>query len=683
MLLKAYNRETNGLRSVANLSGGSALLFGIADPETIIALGGSGMKKILSVILSVCLLFGSTVVVFADEAQKSGEGIEKDITILFTSDVHCGVDQNFGYAGLCEVIKHVEKSGDHVILVDDGDSIQGEPMGTVSKGEANIELMNEVGYDVAIPGNHEFDYGMENFLKLTEKADFPYISCNFNKEGELVFDPYVIKEFDDIKVAFVGVTTPETLTTSTPKYFQDENGEYIYGFFQDETGEGVYNAVQKAVDDARAEGADYVILMGHLGNQAECEPWTYYNVIENTTGIDAMLDGHSHDSDQVTVKNKDGVDVPRSACGTKLNGIGYCRISEKDGSITTGLYTYNNTVSAPALLNIENEISKEVDEANEKLNETFKKVIGKTQTDLTIFDPEAKDAQGNPIRIVRRAETNLGDLCADAYRSLLDTDVAIVNGGGIRVSIPAGDITVGDILKVLPFNNSVSAVEASGQQILDALEWGARAVPEEVGGFLQVSGLTYEINTDVESSCVQDDNGLFVKVDGDYRVQNVMVGDEPLDLNKKYSLAAISYILRDNGDGYTMFDDAKTLVEGSKLDNQALLEYIQDALGGAAGEKYADPYGDGRIVAVEGAAAEKGAKYSASDAGAVSADDASKASDADAAEEKTETVEDKAADESKASETEDLNADMPAGDNSFESWVNWLIEMLNSLGAAR
>ena len=220
------------------------------------------MKKILSVILSVCLLLGSTAVVSADEAQKSEGGLEKDITILFTSDVHCGIDQNFGYAGLSEVKKSFEKSGDHVLLVDDGDSIQGEPIGTITKGEANIELMNEVGYDVAIPGNHEFDYGMDTFLELTKKADFPYISCNFNKEGELVFDPYVIKEFDGIKVAFVGVTTPETLITSTPKYFQDENGNFIYGFFQDETGEGVYNAVQKAVDDARAEGADFVILMG-------------------------------------------------------------------------------------------------------------------------------------------------------------------------------------------------------------------------------------------------------------------------------------------------------------------------------------------------------------------------------------------------------------------------------------
>ena len=636
------------------------------------------MKKILSVILSVCLLLGNTAVVSADEAQKSGGGLEKDITILFTSDVHCGVDRNFGYAGLYEAKKHFEKSGDHVILVDDGDSIQGEPIGTVSKGEMNVELMNEVGYDVAIPGNHEFDFGVENFLELTEKADFPYISCNFNKEGELIFDPYVIKEFDGVKVAFVGVTTPETLTSSTPKYFQDEDGNFIYGFFQDETGEGVYNAIQKAVDDARAEGAAYVILMGHLGNEAECQPWTYYDVIENTTGIDAMLDGHSHDSDQVTVKNKDGVDVPRSACGTKMNGIGYCRISGNDGSVSCGLYRYDNSISAPVLLNIDNEVSEKVDETLNELNKSFKQVVGKTQTELTIYDPEAADAEGNPIRIVRRAETNLGDLCADAYRSQLGTDIAFANGGGVRVSIPAGDITVEDIMTVLPFNNELSAVEATGQQVLDALEWGARAVPEELGGFLQVSGLTYEINTDTISSCVKDDNGMFVKVDGDYRVQNVMVGDEPLDLEKTYSLAAVSYILWEKGDGYTMLEDANILEQGSKLDNQALLDYIRDDLGGVVGEEYANPYGDGRIVAVDNTVVED----STSDVYKAADEDLSAAKE-EAAGEESETKDDKdAADAGKAQTADDISDNISVNDNYFENWVNWIIEILNSFGAA-
>ena len=213
----------------------------------------------------------------AESAVSSTETVEPsgDIVVLYTSDVHCGVDQGFGYAALAQVRRYLESQGDDVLLVDDGDSIQGEPMGTMTKGEAIIDLMNAVQYDVAIPGNHEFDYGVDTFLSLTEKAQFPYISCNFNKEGELVFPPYVIKEAAGKKIAFVGVTTPTTPNSSTPKYFQDEKGNYIYNFMQDKSGEKLYTAVQSAVDAARAEGADYVYLMAHLGNEEICRPWTY------------------------------------------------------------------------------------------------------------------------------------------------------------------------------------------------------------------------------------------------------------------------------------------------------------------------------------------------------------------------------------------------------------------------
>lgn len=201
-------------------------------------------------------------------ALPSEHSETQDVVVLFTSDVHCGVDQNFGYVGLKSVMDTLEKAGNRVLLVDNGDSIQGEPLGTLTKGEANIELMNALGYDVAIPGNHEFDYGMERFLELSKMASFPYISCNFNKKGKLVFDPYIIKEAGETKIAFVGVTTPITVTSSTPKHFQDADGNFIYGFLQDETGETLYSAVQQAADDARAAGADYVIVLGHMGNEA-------------------------------------------------------------------------------------------------------------------------------------------------------------------------------------------------------------------------------------------------------------------------------------------------------------------------------------------------------------------------------------------------------------------------------
>jgi 2',3'-cyclic-nucleotide 2'-phosphodiesterase (5'-nucleotidase family) len=551
-------------------------------------------KRLLALLLTFVLIVGCcSFVAFAE-----GEETRPDIVILFTSDVHCGIDQGFGYAGLEQIRDGLVAQGNVVILVDDGDNIQGEPIGTMTKGEALVELMNEAGYEIAIPGNHEFDYGMEQFLSLTEKAKFQYISCNFNKDGELVFEPYVIKELGGAKVAFVGVTTPKTLTSSTPKYFQNEKGEFVYGFFQDETGEGVYKAVQKAVDDARADGAEYVIVLGHMGNEEECRPWTYADVIENTTGIDAFLDGHSHDTEQVTMKNKDGEDVIRSACGTKLACVGYCRIAG-DGKITAGVYKWNNDTSAPELLGITNDMSKAVDKASNALNEKLKEVVATTQVKLTINDPEAVDENGKPIRMVRRAETNLGDLCADAYRAQSGADIAFVNGGGVRVNIEAGDITLNDILKVHPFGNAMCVIEVTGQQILDALEWGARAVPGENGGFLQVSGLSYEIHTYIDTPCKQDENTLFAGIEGERRVQNVLVNGKPIDPKATYTLASHDYMLLNQGDGYSMFGGCKLLQDRVKLDNQVLIDYIVDTLGGTVGEQYDNPYGEGRIVIVE------------------------------------------------------------------------------------
>ena len=555
-------------------------------------------KKFLSLLLAllmVCSLVSGMA--FADDEAAAVER-SADIVILFTSDVHCGIDQGFGYAGLSEIYDHLVAQGNKVILVDDGDNIQGEPIGTMTKGEALVDLMNKVGYSVAIPGNHEFDYGMEQFLSLTKQAKFSYVSCNFNHEGELVFDPYVIRELDGMKVAFVGVTTPKTLTSSTPRYFQDENGEFVYGFFQDETGEGVYNAVQSAVDDARAEGADYVVVLGHMGNEEECHPWTYSDVISNVSGIDVFLDGHSHDTDQVVMKDKDGKEVIRAACGTKLSCIGWCRI-DTEGKITTGLYTWNNNESAPVLLGIANKTSALVDKATSALEKKLKEVVASSEVLLTINDPEEVDANGKPIRMVRRAETNLGDLCADAYRIQSGADIAFVNGGGIRVSINAGKITLNDILKVHPFGNAMCVIEVTGQQILDALEWGARAVPGENGGFLQVSGLSYEIHSYIESPCKSDENSMFAGIEGERRVQNVLVDGKPIDPEATYTLASHDYMLLNNGDGYTMFDGAPLLQDRVKLDNQVLIDYITETLEGVIGEEYEDLTGEGRIVIVE------------------------------------------------------------------------------------
>ena len=553
------------------------------------------MKKILGLLLALCMLLSG--VAFAETAEAPA--LQQNLVILFTSDVHCGIENGFGYEGLAAVRDTLKAQGNHVLLVDNGDSIQGEPVGTMTTGEANIKLMNAVGYDIATIGNHEFDYGMARFLELAEMAEFPYISCNFVKDGAPVFAPYIIKEFDGVKVAFVGISTPKTITSSAPKYFQDDAGNFIYGFCQDETGEALYAAVQSAIDAAKAEGATYVIGMAHLGNEAECAPWTYADVIGNTTGMDALLDGHSHDTDQVKMLNKDGVEVIRSACGTKLECIGYLTIGT-DGSLASGVYKWDNEVSAPDLLGIENEVSAAVVDATAELDAQLKTVVAKTAVDLVIYDPVAVDENGKSVRIIRTAETNLGDLCADAYRINSGADVAIVNGGGIRSTIKAGDITLNDILLVHPFGNSMCVIEVTGQELMDALEFSVRSLPGEFGGFLQVSGMTFEIHTYIESPVIMDDAKMFVGVTegAPRRIQNLLIAGEPVDPAKTYTLASHNYKIKDMGDGYTMFADNTILQDEVMIDNQVLMTYIVDILGGVVGAEYADPYGQGRIVAV-------------------------------------------------------------------------------------
>ena len=338
--------------------------------------------------------------------------------------------------------------------------------------------------------------------------------------------------------------------------------------------------------------------MGHMGDEEECSPWKYSDVIENTNGIDVFLDGHSHDTNQVTMKNKDGEDVLRSACGTKLSAVGWCRIA-KDGKITTGLYTWNNGDSMPTLLGLQNKMASAVKKASTAYAKKLKQVVATSAVALTVNDPVAVDDNGKPIRMVRRAETNLGDLCADAYRVQSGADIAFVNGGGVRANIAAGKITLENILSVHPFGNAMCVIEVTGQQVLDALEWGARKVPGENGGFLQVSGLSYEIHTYIPDPCQVDENTMCAGIEGERRVKNVLVNGEPINPDALYTLASHDYMLLNNGDGYTAFAGATLLQDRVKLDNQVLIDYITEDLGGVIGEEYENLTGQGRIVIVE------------------------------------------------------------------------------------
>lgn len=589
----------------------------------------------------------------AAAVAESNAAADKGIVILHVNDVHCGInadDNTFGYAELAAYEAKLQSEGYTTILVDDGDFVQGDVIGTLSDGEYIIDIMNELDFDIATLGNHEFDYGMDQMFALMEKAEFDVVDSNFVDltTGKSVFDGWKIIEADGKKLAFVGISTPESITKSTPTYFQNDEGEYIYGFCSGDDGKELYANVQASVDAAISAGADMVIAVGHLGVLEESSPWTSKDVIANTTGIDVFIDGHSHTViDGEYAANANGEQVVLASTGTKLANIGTITISgdsvtaklvkKGDYTVTTDADSAEGKAYASA--------SSFIQGIESQYEELVNTVVAKTDVTLTTTDPENPD-----VRLIRNTETNLGDLCADAYRTLLGADIAFVNGGGIRANIEQGDITYGDIIAVHPFGNAACLVEATGQEILDALELGASVVPEEKGGFLHVSGLTYEIHSYIPSSVVLTENKEFVSVDGEYRVKNVMVGGEPLDLEKTYTLASHNYMLKSGGDGYTMFMDNTILQNEVLIDNQVLINYIVDELGGVVGEEYADPYGDGRITIYTEAPAEDTAEetaegevtadeYATEESGIVDGEDTAEASsDADAADDSDDTA---------------------------------------------
>ena len=556
------------------------------------------MKKISSLLVSAAVLASSfmmfTTVTGAEETESKG------MVILHTNDVHCGFeadDTSFGAADLAAYKAHLEAEGYNVILVDAGDFVQGGVIGTLSDGEYPMQIMNELGYDVAVPGNHEFDYGMDTFFKLTGEAEFTYLSVNFTdlRTGEKPFQAYTIIDAEQYRIAFVGLTTPETPTSSRPSNFQDEDGNYIYGFLGGDDGTVLYTAVQNAIDAAYADGADYVFAIGHMGDYVYDDRWSSIAVFEHVSGLTGFIDGHSHSEIIAEGWDKNGNDVWLTSTGTKLQTIGQITITpEREVNcelINKGDYTVSTDENS-AEYKAYQKMSDFIAGIDEQYNELAGTVVAKTDVELTVNDPETGE------RAVRSSETNLGDLCADAYRAKTGADIGLINGGGVRANIAAGDITYGNIIDVQPFGNSLCVVEATGQQILDCLEMGAVHTPEENGGFMQASGLSYTVNTYIPSSVTTDENGNFTGVDGEYRVKNVLVNGEPLDLERSYTVASHNYLLLNGGDGMSMFKDCNMLAKEIALDNQALIDYITDDLGGTVGEEYSDPRGSGRIAVV-------------------------------------------------------------------------------------
>ena len=525
-----------------------------------------------------CLTVGLTMA-----APLYAWAADKEIVILHTNDMHCGVNDNLGLATVAQMKQNALQKTPYVALVDAGDAVQGAPIGKLSKGEAVINMLNAAGYDFAIPGNHEFDYGMERFWQLNKKLKSGYYSANFEdlRTKKLALPAYKMLQFGDTKVAFVGATTPGTLISSTPAFFQDGKGNYLYGFNEDETGRKLYKALQKSINAARENGADYVFLVGHLGLNGSIEYWNSESVAANTRGVDAIIDGHSHERIQGKyVKNYLGKDVLIAQTGTKLKTVGELVIGT-DGKITSRLRRNDIGDDAKTQRIISREIAK--------YEPLLKQPVGEALLQLRSNDPQTGE------RLVRNSECSLANFVTDAFKAVLNCDVVMVNGGSIRNEIKTGVVTYNDLLEAFPFGNMCAVIEASGQQILDALEMGASHYPEEFGGFYQVAGMEYTINKSVPSTVILDEKGNFSRVGGLYRVSDVRIGGQPLDINKKYTVGGITYVLKDGGDGNVMFKGCKLLKDGEISDVDAIMEYIQKQLDGKIGEQYNNPYGDGRI----------------------------------------------------------------------------------------
>ena len=509
----------------------------------------------------------------------------KEIIILHTNDIHCGVTDNLGIDKVSQYKKDLKKQGHPVALVDAGDAIQGAPLGKLSTGESIIKIMNAVGYDFVIPGNHEFDYGMARFLQLASRQKCGYYSCNFVdvKTRKPILKPYKILNLGGKKIGFVGVTTPETLITSTPVYFQDKDGKFIYGFCEDQTGEKVYQAVQRAVNNVRKEGADYVFLVGHLGTESSIPYWSSGAVAANTYNIDAIIDGHSHEQyiPPHKIINKAGKTVLVAQTGTKLQSLGQMVIKE-DGTITSEL--------VKGLKAADPKVTKLVAKENKRFEKILNQPVGEAFVELTANDPKTGK------RLVRNGETNLGDFVADTYRSVLDTDISMVNGGSVRNTIKKGVFTYNNLLEAFPFGNMCTVIEATGQQIADALEVGVSEYPGEHGAFMQVSGMTYAIDPKVPSGLILDAKGNFAGVKGERRVKDIRINGKPIDLNAKYTVGGTTYVLKDGGNGLVMFKQCKLLKDGIMTDVDAIMEYVQNHLNAKVKEGYENPYGAGRIT---------------------------------------------------------------------------------------
>ena len=506
---------------------------------------------------------------------------KRDIVILFENDVHCAVETYSRIAGLRDAAL---KYTPHVAVVSAGDFIQGDVIGSLSKGEYIIDLMNTVPYDVTTVGNHEFDYTVARQQWLFDRLTADVVCCNLSTtDGKDLYRPYVIRNYGNRRVAFVGAATPTTLHSSTPTFFMDSKGQVIYDFHFDDT----YTLIEQAATQARREGADYVILLSHLGDDTPIA--NSMDMIRQTRGIDAVLDGHAHHVLYSQLPNADGESVWLLSTGSKGKYIGELHI-RPDGTLRPDLIVPDSLAKAHR---VENRI-REIEQA---LAEQVNQVVGYSEVDLLDRDMQQQ-------RVVRWQETNLSDWVADAMRVVGGGQIGFMHGGGLRAPIRKGNITLGDLIAVIPFNNRLAKVEMTGQQLLDAMEVSVVTYPIESGDFHIGSGLRYSIDPSIPSSVQWDEQNMFAGVGSTRRIVKMEVQDMKTgkwsDINPKavYTISGLNYTLLNQG-ASGMFRYAKPIPSDDMKDTDILLTYLRLLGDTIRAAQYPEDINEKRFTVVE------------------------------------------------------------------------------------
>lgn len=496
-----------------------------------------------------------------------------DVVILYDNDAHCSVE---GYPVMAALRDQLLQKGCEVLVVSNGDFSFGGPLGAASRGEYIVRLMNAVGYDAACLGNHEFDYGLPQLRRLDSLSAAPLLCCNFSSaDGSQPFLPFVMRSVGGLRVALIGVTTPSTIYSSSPNNFQDSAGRYVYSFADGR----LPRQVQRYVTAARACGADFVVLLSHLGD-SDGQPTSTW-LLSQISGADALLDGHDHHTvPQRRVGDKFSHQVLISSTGAHFAHIGMLDIRMTD----QGLRCASRLLSVDSL-RASGCVNPVVADTLKAIRAEFaargNRVVARAEQPLT--------AESEGVRVCRLRETNLGDFVADAYRMVLHADIGWVNGGGLRANVAAGEVTSNDLFAVNPYGNRMCVIEALGADILDALETAVRLLPVAEGCFLQVSGLSYEVDATVPSSVQLDANGRFERVTGARRIRSAKVNGQPIDPGRRYTIASTEYLLLNGGDALS-FPSRRQLLCEPMSDIEVLERYAQ-MLGGVIGPQYAEPQG--------------------------------------------------------------------------------------------